>query len=161
MIKLKDILKESYVWERKFGEKLPSLADVQKKKNEGKLTEGKIKLSGDSVMHFGSGKAVIKTKEGTAILTKKELQNLAKGLKKYRLGEGELTEAKETIFDVAARVVKNHSAEKWKGSLMDATSANLLVKVFKKVNPKMKQILSKLGEDNPAGLMKTLWAVVK
>ena len=34
MIKLKDILKESYVWERKFGEKLPTLADVQKKKND-------------------------------------------------------------------------------------------------------------------------------
>ena len=36
MIKLKDLLKESYAWERKFGEKLPTLADVQKKK----LTEG-------------------------------------------------------------------------------------------------------------------------
>ena len=32
MIKLKDILKESYVWERKFGEPLPTLADVQRKK---------------------------------------------------------------------------------------------------------------------------------
>ena len=37
MIKLKKLLKESYVWERKFGEKLPTLADVQKKK----LTEAK------------------------------------------------------------------------------------------------------------------------
>ena len=37
MIKLKNLLKESYVWERKFGEKLPTLADVQKKK----LTEAK------------------------------------------------------------------------------------------------------------------------
>ena len=41
MIKLKDLLKESYVWERKFGEKLPTLADVQKKKNKGRLTEKK------------------------------------------------------------------------------------------------------------------------
>ena len=39
MKKLKDLLKESYVWERKFGEKLPTLASVQKKKNEGRLTE--------------------------------------------------------------------------------------------------------------------------
>ena len=31
MKKLKQILKESYVWERKFGESLPSLSDVQKK----------------------------------------------------------------------------------------------------------------------------------
>ena len=41
MKKLKDLLKESYVWERKFGEKLPTLASVQKKKNEGKLNEKK------------------------------------------------------------------------------------------------------------------------
>ena len=41
MIKLKDLLKESYVWERKFGEKLPTLASVQKKKNEGRLNEKK------------------------------------------------------------------------------------------------------------------------
>ena len=37
MIKLKDLLKEAYAWERKFGEKLPTLADVQRKK----LTEAK------------------------------------------------------------------------------------------------------------------------
>ena len=43
MKKLKDLLKESYVWERKFGEKLPTLADVQKKHNEGKLNEGGTK----------------------------------------------------------------------------------------------------------------------
>ena len=40
IIKMKDLLKESHVWERKFGEKLPTLADVQKKKNGGKLNEG-------------------------------------------------------------------------------------------------------------------------
>jgi len=38
MKKLKDLLKESYVWERKFGEKLPTLASIQEKK---KLQEGK------------------------------------------------------------------------------------------------------------------------
>ena len=32
MIKLKDLLKESHVWERKFGEKLPTLTSIQKKK---------------------------------------------------------------------------------------------------------------------------------
>ena len=32
MKKLKELLKESYVWERKFGEKLPTLADIKKKK---------------------------------------------------------------------------------------------------------------------------------
>ena len=42
MIKLKDLLKEAYAWERKFGEKLPTLADVQKKH----LSEGKFKAKG-------------------------------------------------------------------------------------------------------------------
>ena len=41
MKKLKELLKESYVWERKFGEKLPTLASIQRKKNEGKLNEDK------------------------------------------------------------------------------------------------------------------------
>ena len=39
MIKLKDLLKESHVWERKFGEKLPTLADVLQKYNEGGLVQ--------------------------------------------------------------------------------------------------------------------------
>jgi len=33
------LLNESHAWERKFGEPLPTLASVQKKKNEGKLNE--------------------------------------------------------------------------------------------------------------------------
>ena len=41
MKKLKDLLKESYVWERKFGEKLPTLKSVQEKKDKEKLTEAK------------------------------------------------------------------------------------------------------------------------
>jgi hypothetical protein len=44
---------------------------------------------------------------------------------------------------------------------VDMQTANLLTKVFKKVNPKMKKYLSKLGNDNPAQLVQTLWAVVK
>ena len=40
MIKLKKLIKEAYAWERKFGEKLPTLDSVQKK-YEKKLNEGK------------------------------------------------------------------------------------------------------------------------
>ena len=42
MKKLKDLLKESNVWERAFGEKLPTLADTTARyaaKQEGKLNE--------------------------------------------------------------------------------------------------------------------------
>ena len=79
--------------------------------------------------------------------------------------EGKLTEAKETIFDVAARVMKDKQAYGYKTKkglvTVDMQTANLLTKVFKKVNPKMKKILSDLGYKSPTQLMNTLWAVVK
>ena len=79
--------------------------------------------------------------------------------------EGKLNEAKETIFDVAARVMKDKQAYGYKTKKglvkVDMQTANLLTKVFKKVNPKMKKILSDLGYKSPTQLMNTLWAVVK
>ena len=76
-----------------------------------------------------------------------------------------LKEAKETIFDVAARVMKDKQAYGYKTKkglvTVDMQTANLLTKVFKKVNPKMKKILSDLGYKSPTQLMNTLWAVVK
>ena len=39
MIKLKNILKESYVWERKFGESLPTLEDVTNKHQQNAIHE--------------------------------------------------------------------------------------------------------------------------
>ena len=38
MIKLKKLIKEAYAWERKFGEKLPTLDSVQKK-HQNKVNE--------------------------------------------------------------------------------------------------------------------------
>ena len=76
-----------------------------------------------------------------------------------------LKEAKETIFDVAARVMKDKQAYGYKTKKglvkVDMQTSNLLTKVFKKVNPKMKKILSDLGYKSPTQLMNTLWAVVK
>ena len=76
-----------------------------------------------------------------------------------------LKEAKETIFDVAARVMKDKQAHGYKTKKglvkVDMQTANLLTQVFKKINPKMKKILSDLGEKNPAQLVATLQAVVK
>ena len=76
-----------------------------------------------------------------------------------------LKEAKETIFDVAARVMKDKQAHGYKTKKglvkVDMQTANLLTKVFKKVNPKMKKILSDLGYKSPTQLMNTLWAVAK
>ena len=76
-----------------------------------------------------------------------------------------LKEAKETIFDVAAKVMKDKQAHGYKTKkglvTVDMQTANLLMQVFKKVNPKMKKILSDLGYKSPTQLMNTLWAVVK
>jgi hypothetical protein len=76
-----------------------------------------------------------------------------------------LKEAKETIFDVAKRVMKDKQAYGYKTKkglvTVDVQTANLLTKVFKKINPKMKKILSDLGYKSPTQLMNTLWAVVK
>ena len=41
MIKLKNLIKEAYAWERKFGEKLPTLDSVQKKYGKKQLNEKK------------------------------------------------------------------------------------------------------------------------
>ena len=41
MIKLKNLIKESHAWERKFGEKLPTLDSVQNKYEKKQLNEKK------------------------------------------------------------------------------------------------------------------------
>ena len=87
-------------------------------------------------------------------------------VKKKKKSEGKLTEAKETIFDVAARVLKNKQHEKYKSGrgkvvTVDLQSANLLVKVFKKAKPQVIKFLSNLGHKDPNQLMRTLWALVK
>ena len=83
----------------------------------------------------------------------------------YVFKEGKLNEAKESIFDVAARVMKdqqNYNYKSKKGMVkLDIQTANLLTKVFKVVSPKMKKHLAGMGESNPAGLVQTLWAAVK
>jgi len=82
-----------------------------------------------------------------------------------KIKEGKLTEAKETIFDVAAKVMKDKQMYNYKSGRgmvkVDMQTANLLVKVWKKINPKMKKILSDLGHKNPAQLVQTLWTVAK
>ena len=49
MIKLKSLIKEAYAWERKFGEPLPTLASVQKKKLKEDLLTEKRELSSANI----------------------------------------------------------------------------------------------------------------
>ena len=95
----------------------------------------------------------------------KQLIKVYKNMGGRKIKEGKLNEAKETIFDVAKRVMKDKQAYKYKTKkglvTVDMQTANLLTKVFKKVNPKMKKILSDLGYKSPTQLMNTLWAVAR
>ena len=156
MIKLKDILNESFQ-KRHF----LNLIKQEIESLKGQIAYAKDALRQKDIEDW-------EKKEFTAVLkdAQKRLKDNLKALQRIKkIKEVKLTEAKETIFDVAVRVMKDKQAQNYKSKKgmvkVDMQSANLLTKVFKKVNPKMKQILSKLGEDNPAGLMKTLWAVVK
>ena len=81
------------------------------------------------------------------------------------LNEGKLNEKKETIFDVADRVMKDKQAYKYKSGrgqvMVDMQTANLLTKVWKKISSRMKKHLTDLGYKDPAQLVQTLWAIVK
>ena len=200
--KLKDLLKESNVWDRKFGESLPTFKQcvekhaakqkikesVPKRFHKAKLARGGISTKKHSVKliahrmkinksrEFGdsAAKALIK-KYGSSGVSEHDLQMdlpdyiTGSGISSLFIGlqdEGKLTEAKkETILHVALRVLKNRTAEKYKSKkglvMIDLQSANLLVKVFNKVNDKMKKILLELGYSNPKQLMNMLWTVAK
>ena len=70
----------------------------------------------------------------------------------------------EEMYD-RAKVLKDKSMHKYKSGKgwikLDLQTANLLMKVHKKVNPKMKKILTDLGQKDPLQLVQTLWAVAK
>jgi soluble cytochrome b562 len=143
---------------------------------EGKLTEGKYfqkwqenlknleKLYVD--VHHAK-KAIPHKKKELLKIEKhyKELHKLVPIIVGQMVDEGKLKEAKETIFDVAEKVLQDKQMHVYKSSKgkvkVDLQTANLLVKVFKKVNPKMLKILINLGFKDPAQLVQTLWAVVK
>ena len=115
----------------------------------------------------GFEKKVIRKFRGRGVSAKaldKWLPDYIDGKEIYALFEGKLTEGKESIFDVAARVMKDKQAQNYKAKKgmvkLDMQTANLLTKVWKKISPQMKKHLIDLGYKNPAGLVKTLWSVV-
>ena len=156
MIKLKDILTEGFQ-KRHF----LNLIKQQIESLKGQITYSKDALRQKDIEDW-------EKKEFTAVLKDKtkDLKDTEKHYKRVqKLKEGKLNEAKETIFDVAKKVMKDKQHQNYKSKngmvKLDMQTANLLTKVFKKVNPKMKKILSDLGYKSPTQLMNTLWAVVK
>ena len=89
MIKLKDLLKESYVWERKFGEKLPTLASVQKKKLKEDLVTEKKEIAPKPIQAIG-------------VLTQRNQHNVARAMvAKGMLNNKKLYDAYMKIDDLA------------------------------------------------------------
>jgi phage terminase Nu1 subunit (DNA packaging protein) len=175
-------------WEKKefkavLKDKIKNLKDTEKHyKRVEKLSEGKLSEKQSAAVQRMAKQGMWVVTDGgretiKVVKNERAAKMLVKKLKKDKSNryhnpqadpiklEGKLSEAKETIFDVAYRVMKDKQAYGYntkKGLVtVDVQTANLLTKVFKKVNPKMKKILSDLGYKSPTQLMNTLWAVVK
>ena len=160
MIKLKDILKEA--------KKRDYKAEYKKFQSSTKSKKYRAELNAYNRKKgtYGNGDGKDASHKGGKIVGfEAESKNRGRAEKSRLKKEEKLTEAKETIFDVAARVMKDKQAHGYKTKkglvTVDMQTANLLTKVFKKVNPKMKKILSDIGYKSPTQLMNTLWAVVK
>ena len=113
-----------------------------------------------STKHKGKPEKVKREQRVRNLIKKMVREELDKLTEKKKLNEG-----KETIFDVAARVMKDKQMYVYKSSRgkvkVDMQTANLLTQVFKKISPKMKKYLSALGDQDPAQMVQTLRAVVK
>jgi hypothetical protein len=84
MKKLKDLLKESFVWERSFGEALPTLKDTTARyaaKQEEKLTEAKVSVGFSNEM---GALYVSKGNQKTVELHKADVEQIIKQYKKFK-----------------------------------------------------------------------------
>ena len=169
-----------------LGYKLTGTNDMKVETDDATVHEGKLTEAHDGkwVVHTASDAyskpkimKVAKSKRAATILYNKLIKTdkyEAIGMESVEhwnrtnspnIKEGKLTEAKETIFDVAAKVMKYSQMYNYKSKTgmvkVDMKTANLLTKTWKKISPKMKKHLAVMGESNPAGLVQTLWAAVK
>ena len=133
--------------------------DTPKKGKAGKAAKSMTKKDVDdfaSTKHKGLPKKVKR---------EMKIRELIRKLVREIMSEGKLTEAKETIFDVAAKVMKDKSMYNYKSKKgkvkIDLQSANLLTQVFKKSKPQVIKFLTDLGHKDPNQLMRTLWSIVK
>jgi len=135
-----------------------------KKVYEGKLTEKikdkKLQKAIDdlykSVVQFGKHPSVRKNQKIIAGLIVPMTQGIVKMEK--QLGEGKLTEAKETPVEVARRIVQNKQYEKYKGMMLDTFTASAIVKVYDAVNDANKKKLDSLKLPK---LVSVVWKLLK
>jgi len=115
MIKLKKLIKEAYAWERKFGEKLPTLASVQKKKLKEEINKLTEKLSKSDIKKMRdkfnkTGKLPPHLKKLADLMDKhKEVEDIVvPGLEWMAdIKEGKLTETNKTLppFAIAKKMM--------------------------------------------------------
>ncbi len=67
--------------------------------------------------------------------------------KKTKVESVDITEAKETVIDVAARIADKKGAEKYKGVLIDLYTASLITNIYNKVNDSNKAKMEKMPLD--------------
>ena len=125
MIKLKDLLKESKVWERKFGEPLPTLDSVMKKHQENKLKEEKTFKA--------------KSKETGRVVVYKSKDSMDKAIKDKR---AEPLDKKKTTTKGASLFKKDVQKKKTKAT----DSTELINKIFDKQVLAKKKLQSQLSK---------------
>ena len=72
--------------------------------------------------------------------------------------EGKITEAKESVIDVARRIVQNGQYEKYKGMMLDTFTASAIIKVYDAVNDSNKKKLDSLKLPK---LVNIVWKLLK
>ena len=84
MKKLKELLKESYVWERKFGEPLPTLSSVQKKKlNEASAIAKSYKAIMDLEKRINNLEKIFRREQKG--MTRDRARSMAKSIKTLKM----------------------------------------------------------------------------
>ena len=115
MIKLKNLLKEGLAWERKFGEKLPTLDSVQKKHNEKKLNEAEqygIKFSPQDHYELHSSLEDMDIDDGIGYSESLDIYDW-KNRKHYRAAVGELNAAVLKAYAPVYKAKQKFETTKW------------------------------------------------
>ena len=126
--------------------------DIPKKGKAGKIAKTMDKDDVDdfaSTKHKGKPEKVKREMKVRNLIKKMVREELAK-MNEGTCGYGENGQLGEE--PAGPHLIKKKKIKEGKDTIFD---------VAKKVNPKMKKILSKMGEENPARLVQTLQAVVK
>ena len=85
----------------------------------------------------------------------------ASALKEVRAATPRRKNAK-TMIDVCRKIVSEHQAARWNGSMIDAYSASAFCKVYDALNPQNQAKLLEIAKERGAGVtMGIVWQMIK